>query len=1150
MHSPHATRDQLIAENAALRQRVADLEAAEAKRQQAPESRNHTNELLRRISQIQSEFIAEAEPQVSVGRLLHTLLTLTHSEYGFIGEIRQSVTGARYLKMHAMTNIAWDRDSQALYERYESEGLEFRNMQTLFGAVVITGEPVIANSPSTDPRCGGLPAGHPPLHAFLGLPFAHGGTVLGMVGIANRPGGYDQTWIEFLQPALLTCGVMLNAHRQVQQRQQAEDALRKSEQRYRQLMEHSLGLLCIHDLDGILLEVNRAAAQTLGYQPQDGVGKSLRTFIAPEAQHQFDEYLARIRQNPTDSGLLRIVTRHGEERIWMYRNVRCEEPNAPPYVLGHAIDITERIETEQALKQTHEMLERRVAERTAALQRANAALEAEIAERAQIETALRVSEQRYRQFVNSSQGLICTHDLEGVILSVNPAAAQALGQEPRAIVGKNLRTFLATSVQHRFDPYLERMRDHGTARGLMRVATHAGDERVFAYHNCLIQNASEAPCVLGLAQDVTDRVRVEAELRASEAKFRDLIEGSIQGILIHRDNHVLFVNQAYAEIFGYATLDELYRLDSPLSLVAPQDRERLLSYRDDRLAGREVPAHYEYQGRRQDGSLVWLAMTVRRVTWDEQPAMQSIVVDITERKRAEEALRQSEEQYRSLIEGSLQGVSITCGDKRLFVNTAFARILGYEDPNALIGQPIRNHVARHEWARLRANARARLRGDPAPSRYEFQGVRTDGALIWLEIMVSPITWQGRPARLSTLVDITERKHAEEERQRLEAQLHQMQKMDAIGALAGGIAHEFNNMLTVILGYTQLASANTPAGSPMSEYLQAVETAGNRAKDLVQQLLAFSHPSDRKREAVSLAEVIQEALKLLRASLPATIEIRQRIALETGAVLADATQLHQVLMNLCANAEYAMRETGGILEIRTDNIEIKDTMTDFHLDLQPGSYVRVRVQDMGTGIPTAAMGRIFEPFFTTKEVGEGTGMGLAIVHGIVTSHGGAIRAESKPGEGTTFTLYLPRIPDAAPDATPASEPVIPQGAGRILFVDDEELLTRLAKEWLVHLGYEVVVCTSGLEALDLFQKEPHRFDLVITDQTMPAMTGAILAEELRRIRSDIPIILCTGFSHLMNAEKAEALGVDAFVMKPSVTEELAATIQQVLKKRAQ
>jgi CheY-like chemotaxis protein len=329
----------------------------------------------------------------------------------------------------------------------------------------------------------------------------------------------------------------------------------------------------------------------------------------------------------------------------------------------------------------------------------------------------------------------------------------------------------------------------------------------------------------------------------------------------------------------------------------------------------------------------------------------------------------------------------------------------------------------------------------------------------------------------------------------------------------------------------------------------VYTAGQRAKELVQQILTFSRPHDHSREPVLLSGVIQDALKFLRASLPSTIEMRQHIAPETDTVLANANQLHQVLMNLCANAEYAMRETGGILEVGVDAVEIDAAVAASPPALPPGWYVRVRVRDTGAGIPVDVVDRVFEPFFTTKGIGEGTGMGLAIVHGIVTSHGGAMAVDSTLGEGTTFTLYLPQMAqDAAPPSAPPA-PVVPQGKGRLLLVDDEEVLARLGQALLERLGYEVAAYSSSLAALEAFQAEPSRFDLIITDQTMPVMTGATLVAELRHIRPDIPIILCTGFSHLMNAEKAEALGVDAFVLKPGVTQDLAATIQQVLENRA-
>jgi signal transduction histidine kinase/CheY-like chemotaxis protein len=394
------------------------------------------------------------------------------------------------------------------------------------------------------------------------------------------------------------------------------------------------------------------------------------------------------------------------------------------------------------------------------------------------------------------------------------------------------------------------------------------------------------------------------------------------------------------------------------------------------------------------------------------------------------------------------------------------------------------------------------------------------------------------------LEITERKRTEEARQRLEAQLRQSQKMEAIGTLAGGIAHDFNNILGIIIGYTELAVLDIPRDSSPWHNLQEVLAATTRAKNLVRQILTFSRKSDIRHIPVQLPSLVKETLKLMRASLPATIEIRQQITEDVGPILADPTQMHQVLMNLCTNAAHAMRETGGILEVRVEAVEVDDAFAATHPELHPGAHVRLTIRDTGCGMEPEVLERIFEPFFTTKDVGEGTGMGLAMVHGIVADCGGTITVHSTPGEGTSFVLYLPCIPETAGDTEHAEDP-IPRGKGCILFVDDEVMLARWGQTTLERLGYDVVARTSSIEALEAFRAMPQRFDVVITDQTMPNMTGEALARALRRIRPDIPIILCTGFSHFMDAEKAKALGIDAFCMKPLVARDLAATIRQVL-----
>ena len=388
-----------------------------------------------------------------------------------------------------------------------------------------------------------------------------------------------------------------------------------------------------------------------------------------------------------------------------------------------------------------------------------------------------------------------------------------------------------------------------------------------------------------------------------------------------------------------------------------------------------------------------------------------------------------------------------------------------------------------------------------------------------------------------------------ERQRLDEHMWHGQKMQAIGTLAGGIAHDFNNILAAMLGYTELVTDDVPRDSIAWRNLQHVLTAGERARDLVQQILAFSRQSPAQFQPVELPALVREMLALLRASLPSTIEIRQYITANVGTVQAAPAQLHQVLLNLCMNAEHAMRATGGVLEVRLDSVNVDTGFAAAHPDLTPGPHVRLTVQDTGHGMAPDILERIYEPFFTTKGVGEGTGMGLAVAHGIVASHGGAMTVVSTPDKGTVFAVYLPCSAVPMVHSAANAEP-IPQGSEHILLVDDETMLVELGRELLSRLGYTVTAYTSSPEALAAFHAEPQRFDLVITDQTMPKMTGEALSRAIREMRPDLPIILCTGFSYVMNEEKAAALGIDAFLMKPLIARELGCTIRNVLTQRQQ
>jgi two-component system, cell cycle sensor histidine kinase and response regulator CckA len=383
-----------------------------------------------------------------------------------------------------------------------------------------------------------------------------------------------------------------------------------------------------------------------------------------------------------------------------------------------------------------------------------------------------------------------------------------------------------------------------------------------------------------------------------------------------------------------------------------------------------------------------------------------------------------------------------------------------------------------------------------------------------------------------------------ERKRMERQLRQSQKMEAIGRLAGGIAHDFNNILAAIIGFTEIAADKIPQDSKAQSNLKRVLQAAIRGRDLVKQILAFSRQSEQEKRPSQLSQVVEETLKLLRASLPSTIDIEWKVASESGLVLADTGQMQQVVMNLFTNAAHAMREKGGVIFIDLCDFSFSTPVEAPCDGLAPGVYLRLSVKDSGEGMSRDILDRIFDPFFTTKRLGEGTGLGLSVVLGIIESHGGAITVKSELGKGSAFAVYLPRVIEARAGVV-GGEEEIPTGEERILFIDDEEALAEMGEEILANLGYEVITKTNGADALELLKADPHRFDLVITDQTMPELTGVELAKEILATRANMPIIMCTGFSHLVDAGKARAAGIRAFAMKPLTKREIAKTVRKVL-----
>ncbi len=508
------------------------------------------------------------------------------------------------------------------------------------------------------------------------------------------------------------------------------------------------------------------------------------------------------------------------------------------------------------------------------------------------------------------------------------------------------------------------------------------------------------------------------------------------------------------------------------------------------------------------------------------------VKDITERRQAENALRESEEKYRSMMESMDDAAYICSPDFHVkYMNPAMSRRIGYKAINKLCHKVMHGLDEKCPWC---THGKV-MQGENVKT--EVVSPR-DGQTY--NISNSPIFHtDGSISQLTVFRNITETKKMEE-------QLRQAQKMDSIGTLAGGIAHDFNNILTSILGYTELSIDRVKnADHNVLDYLEIVQHAGNRARDLVYQILQFSRSTDINFKPIEIRLIVKEALKLLRALLPATIEIKQKIQPVTEKVMADESQIHQALMNLCTNAFHAMREEGGILHVELLKEEVKAPIMCRHgSQIAPGTYVVLLIKDTGCGMDNGMLQRIFEPYYTTNAPGEGTGLGLAVTNGIVKNHKGEICVESTIGVGSIFKLYFPFISE--PEETKNLEGMpIKSGNEIILLVDDEEFFVDFGANVFTGLGYDVITATDSLKALEIFTSQPDRFDLVITDQTMPKMTGLELSRKLRAIRPNLPIIICTGFSESISGKTADQIGVSHILYKPPTIRDLALAARKVI-----
>lgn len=646
-------------------------------------------------------------------------------------------------------------------------------------------------------------------------------------------------------------------------------------------------------------------------------------------------------------------------------------------------------------------------------------------------------------------------------------------------------------------------------------------------------------------------------LEGPDFPYRSIVETMNAGaVTIDRLGTIFYSNAAFACIMGIP-LEGLIG-SSFHDLVVPEDLPLFLEFLKKTEEEEKITEQLRLKG--QNGT-VFVGLAGSRQAAHNMERISIVVTDISPLKSAEQSSRKAAElaerqrdRLAALIDSMNDAVWFMNAQGQVMLVNAVGKAQALEvgiDPDAIshtLAPDILSQVdvLAPEGTPLQLERLARVfRGEPLrPLEVAIRNRRTQ-AFFYRRISANPIL--DREKRLEGVIavvqDITAEKQAAEEKRRLEEQLRQSQKLEAIGTLAGGIAHDFNNMLAVVMGNAELALDDLDADAGPKRNIEQIVKASRRARDLVKQILAFSRRTERGRKPLRLAPLIKETNVLLRGSLPSTIAINLELKADHDTVMAEPSQIQQVLMNLATNAAHAMRK-GGTLTVSLSSVTFGEGVPLPDPELAPGTYVKLTVRDTGRGMTDDVKRRIFEPFFTTKPSGQGTGMGLAVVYGIVKGHAGAITVESAPGKGSTFTVYLPHAHEQ-PEEETKERGRAPHGKGHILLVDDEPLVVEMTSLMLKGLGYDVTTAQNGAEALDMFRGRPDAFDLVMTDQTMPEMTGITLAEKILKERKGIPIVLFTGYSEAVSPEKAKAAGIREFVMKPVAKREIAQTIRRAL-----
>ncbi|MCP3872096.1 MAG: PAS domain S-box protein [Desulfobacteraceae bacterium] len=892
------------------------------------------------------------------------------------------------------------------------------------------------------------------------------------------------------------------------ERIQAEEKLRQSEEKFRIAFQTSPNAITLTSVeDGTYIDINEGFTKILGYSQEDVIGKSAVALNIWNNSKDREILISGLKKNGLVENLEAEFKGKNGQIIDGLMTARILDIENKKYLLAVTQDITEKKVTEQAM--------------------------------------------RLIQYgVDSASDCIFWMDSECRFVYVNDAACNSLGYSFEELLSMDLTQIDPKVSLDAWQDQLSKLKRIKSNRFESQHLTKDGRLVPVEITSSYILFEGEEG-VFSFVRDITERKQAEMALKKSEERYR-LIAENAADVIWSTDMSFTFtyISPSVYQQRGY-TVEEALKQSADKAML-PDSLEKIMILFAEKMDFIESgdsegwePVEFEIEQYHKNGGIIWTGNNARILPGpDGKPiSILGITRDITDRKQMEEKLKDIAGLNQKFFLESPIGISIYDESGQCIeANDSIGKIIGATKEQVL--KQNYNEIESWKKSGLLNTAKNAIK-DGTSKHQELQLTTTFGEKLCVDYYFVPFLQKSKTKLMFMVTDITERKKVEDKNEKLKEQLNQTQRMEAIGTLAGGIAHDFNNILSGIFGYSQLAKMNITDPSKVSKNIDQVIKGAHKATDLVKQILTFSRKSDHEMQPLKIFMEVKEAVKLLRSSIPSTIEIKENIT-SKATVLADLTQIHQVVMNLCTNAYHAMRKKGGILTVGLNETEVSNTNNIPDLNITPGTYLKLEVSDTGSGIKPEILDKIFEPYFTTKEIGKGTGLGLAVVLGIIEEHNGYIKVYSEPGEGATFHVYFPVIKDQFDSNSQAEEKnIIPGGTERIMIVDDEISILTSMQGHLEYYGYTVITFSDSEHALKEFEKDPSQFDLIITDMTMPKMTGKDLSHQILKIRDDLPIILCTGYSESFTEDKALKFGIKKYMQKPIDFQDFLTLIREVL-----